>query len=172
MKKNIKGFSLVELMVSISIMSVLISLATPNFASWLANLRVVNTATGYNLAIMQARAEAIKLNQLVTVTLGTDTSWEIKVDASGAVLNKKMSNESSTGIAVTLLPVGSTTITFNGQGLVNSTAGAPVTSVAVEANAGFNSPKKLNLVIGDGGATKICDPAVTVTTDDNYCKGV
>lgn len=60
-----RGFSLVELMVVIAILSVLLSLGVPAFAGYISNVRLRVAAESFLAGIQTARAEAIRLNSNV-----------------------------------------------------------------------------------------------------------
>lgn len=171
LKKKNKGFNLIELMISLAIMSILIGAAAPSFAMWMANLRVRSVAEGLNLGILQARSEAIRKNQLIkfNVNLGT-TGWQI-LDESGSVLNSKNAKEGSTGVTITSSS-GGNIITFNGLGgVINNVDGsASIQTLSVNSPQAANLTQTLNVVVGSGGATLVCDPTVTNTSDVKFCR--
>lgn len=65
MSGRLRGFSLIEAMVVIAILSVLLSLGAPAFASYVANVRLRAAAESFLAGIQTARAEAIRLNNNV-----------------------------------------------------------------------------------------------------------
>lgn len=69
-KKN--GFSLVEVLVTISIISILLVMAVPSFKSSKINNALVSEATQINSAFSLARNEAYRRNNYVSVCATTD----------------------------------------------------------------------------------------------------
>lgn len=73
---RIKGFSLVELMVVLTIMSVLLLFAVPEFTVWRANSEVHSIAEALQNDLRQAQAEAVRRNRQVAFVLTNDTPTE------------------------------------------------------------------------------------------------
>ena len=78
MQYRSRGFTLIELMVVISIMAVLLGIGVPSFKSFIAGQRVKTAAGDFSLALVFARSEAIKRNADVTVTAASSgaTGWQ------------------------------------------------------------------------------------------------
>lgn len=80
MKKIQYGFTLVELMVTLAIMAIFMAAAAPSIMEWVAHARMRGAAEGILSGLQQARGEAIKRNQVVTlwlVSLGTTPNDKI-----------------------------------------------------------------------------------------------
>ncbi|MDX8126290.1 GspH/FimT family pseudopilin [Methylomonas sp. OY6] len=84
-----KGFTLVELMVTIAIAGVLVGIAIPSFTSIISNNRLTTSANELVTALNLARSEAVKRGFQVTVRRKGATStqwesgWDIFVDRDG-----------------------------------------------------------------------------------------
>jgi type IV fimbrial biogenesis protein FimT len=91
-----KGFTLVELMVAVSIAVILLTVAVPGFQSFVLNARRTALANDFVLALTYAKSEAVKRGVRVTVcsratdtTCTTtdeenwDTGWLVFVDNNG-----------------------------------------------------------------------------------------
>lgn len=61
------GFSLVELMVTIAVAAIVLSIATPSFTSIINSNRLSSAANEMVAAIQIARTEAVRLNRSITV---------------------------------------------------------------------------------------------------------
>jgi type IV fimbrial biogenesis protein FimT len=84
MNKN-KGFTLIELMITVAIMSILLSVGLPSFQSIIASSRLTAATNGMVSALQLARFEAIKQHKLVYVRAKGDIKdnwvkgWEVFV---------------------------------------------------------------------------------------------
>ena len=69
-----RGFSLIELLVTLLIGAILVTLAGPSFIQYIATQRVRNASYDLTSALMVARSEAIKRNACVNL-VRTSSSW-------------------------------------------------------------------------------------------------
>jgi type IV fimbrial biogenesis protein FimT len=76
---RLRGFTLLELVVALTIMGMLLMLGMPSFTTFLRNSEVRSTAESISNGLRAARSEATRLNRPVSFTLaaGTDASWAI-----------------------------------------------------------------------------------------------
>ena len=168
-----KGFNLVELMVSVSIMCFLFVLSAPTYTAWMANMRVRNTSESILFGVQQARAEAIRRNDEISFVLNSDTSWQI-LDSNNNIINKKQASESSDGVNITVVPNESpAAITFNGVGatIQNLSGNDRISQIDVNSTKNFDGIKSLRVLVGNGGSGFICDPSVAQVDDARYCRG-
>ena len=64
-----RGMTIVELMVTISILALLLFLAAPDFRTWILNTRVRSVAEALQNGVRQAQAEAVRRNRTVVFFL-------------------------------------------------------------------------------------------------------
>lgn len=91
-----RGFSLVELMVTIAIMVLMLAAVLPSMSEWITNMRLRGAAEAVLVGLQKTRAEAVKANQVVSfwlvspsnavsldngcALLSTSASWVISLD--------------------------------------------------------------------------------------------
>jgi type IV fimbrial biogenesis protein FimT len=87
------GFTLIELMIAVTLMAILIGIAAPSFTAWVATVRVTGQANDLFSDLLLARSEAVKRDVQVAICAsanGTDCDgsdwslgWIVIVDADG-----------------------------------------------------------------------------------------
>ena len=71
------GFTLIELMVTIAVLAIIVSIAAPNISTQLANQRVKSTTATLENALKEAKAESIIRRQNVTVTYNNTSTPKV-----------------------------------------------------------------------------------------------
>ncbi len=69
------GFSLIELLVTVAVLGILLSIAVPSFQTTLEKQRLVGAAEQLYEDLQYARTEAIKRNANVFVSFTTGSNW-------------------------------------------------------------------------------------------------
>lgn len=92
-KLRTSGFSLLELLVTVSIVGILMSIAIPSFEGFIKSERLTSVTNSLISDMMLARSKAVELNQIVTVCAsdnetgcnGNDYSdgWVVMADSDG-----------------------------------------------------------------------------------------
>ena len=62
------GFTLIELMVTIAVLAIIVSIAAPNISDQLANQRVKSTISTLNNALKEAKVESLLRRQTMTLS--------------------------------------------------------------------------------------------------------
>lgn len=170
--KNLRGFTLIELMVVIAVLAIISSIAAPSFKSFIANTQIRTTAESIRNGLQLARIEAVKRNQKVSFTLNSDTSWlvgcVIATSSCPATIQAKTPKEGSAS-TVKLTVLDSNSLSFNGLGTVDP-AGGKLNRVDVDnTSISASATADLRVTVGSGGNVRVCDPNVSSTTDSRHC---
>lgn len=132
-----RGFTLVELLVTVAVLSILLAVAVPSFQSFLANNRMASQANDLITALNLARSEAIRRSANVTVcasstgttcTGGWAQGWIVR-DAGGTPIRvQRALGGSSTLTGGTDV---ASTITYTSSGRTTIATGATSTSTTL-----------------------------------------
>lgn len=190
------GVSLIELMVSMTILMLGLALGLPSFSLWLQSAQVRTAAESIQTGLHAARTEAVRRNAVVRFSL-TDSNglvaWTVgcatatadcpaeiqkRLAAEGtpnarvgasvtAVASPAPANTYSTTLAAgAALPAG---VSFDGMGRVPAAnVGADITRIDV-INAANASARRLVVTINAFGLVRMCDPAVALSANPVGC---
>jgi type IV fimbrial biogenesis protein FimT len=81
LRRGQRGFSLIELVIAITIVALLLLVAVPAMQTWVSDARVRTAAESFQNAVRLAQAEAVKRSRTAVVML---TDGEPKLDATPA----------------------------------------------------------------------------------------
>jgi len=165
-----RGFTIIELMIGIGLIAILSMMAVPAFQHWIANMNIRNAAEGALNGFQLARAEAVRRNVAVQLTMTGGSKWSITTAQLGEPIQERAEEGSDTA-EVTITPVGASKLTFNGMGwVINNLDGtASITTVDVKsATLPGSETRPLRVFVTTAGATKMCDPAVN-SPDPRAC---
>ena len=84
MQRHARGFTLIEIMVAIVILSILLAVGIPSMRGWLTSTRATSAAEFYAEGMRMARSEALKRNVASRLVLTTNTSnsqqdWQVDI---------------------------------------------------------------------------------------------
>ncbi len=115
--QRVKGFTLVELMITLAILAILMGIAVPSFQALLQRERVTATSNQLRGALLLARGEAVKQGSRVTFSTtvggGSVTGWRV-TDMANVVVLRHTLESATIGIAATG-NAGSVTYRSNGR---------------------------------------------------------
>lgn len=158
-----RGFTIIELAVSIAISAILVALAVPSFKIMLANAQIRTAAQALHDGLQLARVEAIRRNESVVFTKAAASDWTVSTENTGTTLQTRPSSEGSAIANVTVIPNGATKITLNSLGRVvaNTDASSSISQLDIHVPStviASTDSKDLRITVTTGGAIRICDP--------------
>ncbi len=174
------GFTLIELMVTLSLVAVMMVLAAPNFISFQRNSELTTTANSFLATLAAARAEAMK-RQLRTfvIPLANDdwsSGWVAFVDANSNVsvtalgkdatvdieLSKTAALPSSVTIdttsATSFVHPGGKYVMFNGSGFMSLIGGGFPTGGADSLDFTNGTGQTRRVLASAAGRVRVCKP--------------
>jgi type IV fimbrial biogenesis protein FimT len=171
------GFTLIELMIAVSIIVVLAALAAPSYRIMIQNNQIRNAAESINNGIQLARADAVNRNASVQFDFrGTNSAWTVcaspvvpgncpATDDATTVQSRKASDGATTNVAVTPSVAGP--YVFNSFGVLTPAPLAGTVSIDVD-NSTLSAAESRNLrvLIDVGGSSRMCDPDTGLSASD------
>ncbi|MGI9132555.1 MAG: GspH/FimT family pseudopilin [Rhodoferax sp.] len=189
---NKRGFTLIEMLITISILAVLMGVVSPSISEWIANVKLRATAEAVMVGLQKTRAEAIKQNRTVTfwmVSPSTATALDATCALASSSASWVISGNNPEGLcdaAISTPPVPPYIVEAHGAG--SSAQGNTI--AALDANGGaassigfdgfgqisnpggairtidFTSPttgtRRIRVQIASGGSVRMCDRDVAV----------
>jgi type IV fimbrial biogenesis protein FimT len=187
MLKPARGFSLIELMIIIVVMSILALAAIPSFSTWLANSRVRTVAEALQNDLRRAQAEAIKRGRQTGFVLTAATpalsatpassgpNWYIQslplTSSAETVSSENFAGGAALGTQYSVsISGGTAALCFNSFGRLvsNSSTGLGVSCTAPTESVTYTltttgADRTLAVQVYVGGKVRMCDPNKTLS---------
>jgi len=162
-----RGLSLMELLVGISVLSILVAVGVPSFRLFMVNGEIRAAARSMVSGLALARTEAIRLNAQVSFNLAGN-SWTVSRLDTDTLLHRSESRESSSRLFTATLPSDAVAVTFNSAGRAvrpdpDGTDGLQQLDIRLDDDGTANDYRALRVQILPTGVARLCDPAVAST---------
>ncbi|MET4570635.1 GspH/FimT family pseudopilin [Rhodanobacter soli] len=141
-----RGFTLIEMLVTLAIFAVLLMIAIPSMRPFLQSQSVKNASMDINSTVALARSEAIKRNTTVDVTANSATDWSrgwvVSQTTPAATIRKQPALNN-----IVITP-SSGSFSFDGNGRMTSTGS---TFTIKPLNKTGSQPLCLTVTVGSTG---------------------
>lgn len=141
-----RGFTLIEMLVTLAIFAVLLMIAIPSMRPFLQSQSVKNASMDINSTVALARSEAIKRNATVDVTANSATDWSQGWVVSQTTPAATIRKQPALGNIVITSSSGS--FSFDGNGRMTSTGS---TFTIKPVNKAGSQPLCLTVTVGSTG---------------------
>lgn len=191
-----RGFTLVELMVTIFVLAILLMIGVPSMAQWIRNNQVRAVASTLQNGVRSAQAEALRRSRQVVFVLTDDTptargdtvaakangkywaTYTVPLDGSTEskeLLDTGVVNDVGEGVTLT----GPTALCFNTLGRLAANASPGITSANCELPSGAaqhsldvsrtEATRRLRVLVSVGGQVRMCDRDKDIATFPDGC---
>ncbi|HEY0064200.1 MAG TPA: GspH/FimT family pseudopilin [Telluria sp.] len=192
-----RGFTLLEMMVGVLIVSLLLAVGIPSFSGWIQNVQSRSAAEAILNGMQVARTEAVRRNMPVRFNL-TDADGKIAFviscvritatcpntplqernaaegggNARVGISNDATPDPTPVGYYGTAIAAGTELpagVTFDGLGrTLVANAGKDITRVDI-SNAKDPTARRYVIKVGTGGEVRMCDPALAFSANPQGC---
>ncbi len=194
-KLHMPGFTLVEMIVVMAVLSILLAIAAPSLQTFMRNAQVRSLSESLLAGINLARSEAIRRNTQVSFWMVTNTSascassdagnaWVVSLDSPAnncdtpaspttnpRIVQTHIGSEAATGINIAATTNGgaaASCISFNGFGAVESACPGGLARLAVINLTSESGGRALRIQV-DGGSVRLCDPSISDSANPVRC---
>lgn len=192
--KRVGGFTLVELMVTVTILAILLIAGIPSFREWLRNTHIRTAAESIQNGLRYARSEASSRGVNVRFEFtSSGAGWTVCAlagtascsAAASASADNTLQNFVAAGGSADVAPMVSatagatgsplSTAASAGNGITFNALGRPVgygTSAIgrIDLNTLAKDGRRLVILISSGGMPRMCDPNLSLATSPQGCK--
>lgn len=144
-----RGFTLVELMVTLAVLAIVATIAVPSFTRFMRTNETQAQADELVQLIRYARSQAVSLRLNQKVTVSGDV-WQVEVEDPAKAredLVRQMQFRPSVGFATD----GVSTVVFNGLGVMSQ----PTAEVSIEVCHTSDTSIGYQLIVNRSGAVRV-----------------
>lgn len=195
-RRHHQGLTLIELMVGMTITMMALVWGLPAFTLWIQNTQTRTAAESVLNGLQIARTEAVRRNALVRFNLTNasgQVAWSIgcvtvtadcpatiqsrlagegTLNARVGISTAEIPSPTPSGYFGTALAAGAALpagVSFDGVGRAPSAnVGTDITRIDVTNSAASNA-RRLVITVGTGGALRMCDPALPLSSNPRGC---
>lgn len=190
-----RGFTLIEMMVTITLLAILTMLAMPSMTTWIRNVKVRAVSDSLQNGLRLAQTEALRRSRQMVFSLtnsadpktsltaaANGSNWALSIaqstmDASSVYVESGILAEVDSGVRIT----GPAAICFNSVGRMVANASTGVTSAACSLPTSTppvqayditlsGADRPMRVLVALGGQVRMCDPAKSLSaTDPDGC---
>jgi type IV fimbrial biogenesis protein FimT len=176
-----RGFTLIELMVTITLLSILILLSLPSFTAWIRNSQIRTVAEALQGGLRTAQAEALRRNRQLVLSFTNATpalnatavadgkNWSLQTVQSLDDTGPEFLQGGALADVASAVPIttGVSAVCFNASGRLSNNAsgtgvpGASCAAAQTTFDIGTGMPgadRPLRVVLQLGGQVRMCDP--------------
>ncbi len=169
-----QGFTLVELLVTLVVAGILITLAVPSYRDLMVSNRLSTTANDYVAALMEARMEAIRRNAQTQFCgpTGNGGAAAGQVEVINSDGNSSVTRRASPVVRAGLNLTSVTALRFGGQGLARAIgATGPYTGLVVNLGSDqIDSRNRRCIYLATGSSISTCTATDTCpSTEPDDC---
>lgn len=129
------GFTLIEALVTVTILGILTVMALPSFTDLMARQRAKNAATDLYVALVKARSEAVKRNVSMTV-LPNSGSWQAGWQVVDANLTPAAVLDTRSAVSGASISGGPASVVYQSSGRIAGNAAILFTVAGIGAAGG------------------------------------
>lgn len=175
-----RGFTLIELMITVLLAVILMMVALPVFTKWIQNTKTRSIAESLQNGIRLAKTEALRRSRLVdfrltaatpgkgAATSKSGTNWYVQqnsallaADSTDANYNLYVQGSSQSDANSNVTVAGDVDVlTFSSLGRLTNTGAASYKFVVSNPNG----DRTLNVIVTQGGQIRMCDPQITLSS--------
>ncbi len=164
------GVTLIELLIAITLLSLLVGMGVPAFRSWIQNSQVRTAADTVLNGVQLARAEAIRRNKPVEFILRTGADWSVVLVSPRTTLQERKGSAGSKNAVFNATPAGADRITFNPIGAPagsNQNGSFPIQQIDITSSQSVSGLRPLRITISVSGSVRMCDPDTNLPAGDS-----
>ena len=188
-----KGFTLIELMITVTILGLLMVFGLPSYQEWIQSTQIRTAAESVQNGLQLARAEAVRTNapiqfQLTSTPTARLSDWTVcrvatlpcpaasvvqqRTGAEGSA-NARVGVGSSATVFSTVLSTAPTlpanVVIFTGFGRITAVLAAGVRIRIDITNTASTTARRIVLLVSSGGQIRMCDPLLALATNPQGC---
>jgi type IV fimbrial biogenesis protein FimT len=147
-RRRVSGFTMIELIVTMSVAAILAAIAVPSFVAMAQSQRRIAEVNDLVLALNYARSEAVKQNSPLGVSVTANgawaAGWNVCCTNTGASVNSLPAIDSRSTLSANLAGTAPLSVTFDSSGAELPASGTVIFTFCDARGAAFAGSVEVN----------------------------